>query len=418
MNRYLLILTFMLATSISCTRNTSRSDNNSDAVRITVLNPLEIPQTDALVEIDLKNLSETVNSESVDNFILTYDTVVCPFQLTDTDKDGNADKLLFVCSLKPGEKKIFSFEKPGEYREYDFIKRTQAELSVKTGGEWKENKYIGGKFENIQSLRVPPEHTDHSFFIRYEGPGWESDKVGYRFYLDWRNAIDIFGKKVDTMVLQNVGQDGFESYHEPAPWGMDILKVGSSLGLGSVGMWNNDKASRVEVTDSISCEIIENGIIQSIIKTKYYGWEVEKLKTDLTSFITINAGSRLTKHQLYLSEEADNLCTGIVKHDQATEILPDKSNGIWTYFATYGKQSLADDNLGMAIFYKASDLIELSEDEHSFVVILKPDKNGSDYYFSAAWEKENGGINNINEFREYLERTIILLNNPLKIKYQ
>ena len=86
-------------------------------------------------------------------------------------------------------------------------------------------------------LRVPPEHTDHSWFIRYEGPGWESDLVGYRFYLDWRNATDIFGKKDHRYgACKDVGQDGFDSYHEPADWGMDVLKVGESLGIGALGL--------------------------------------------------------------------------------------------------------------------------------------------------------------------------------------
>ena len=98
------------------------------------------------------------------------------------------------------------------------VKRTLAEISHKVNGNWEENKYIGGEWQNVSILKVPQEHTDHSEYIRYEGPGWESDKVGYRFYLDWRNAVDIFGKKTNDMVLQEVGLDGFSSYHEPADW--------------------------------------------------------------------------------------------------------------------------------------------------------------------------------------------------------
>ncbi len=60
-------------------------------------------------------------------------------------------------------------------------------------------------------LRVPPEHKDHSWFIRYEGPEWESDKVGYRFYLDQRNVIDVFGIFTSDVVLHNAGLDGFDS---------------------------------------------------------------------------------------------------------------------------------------------------------------------------------------------------------------
>lgn len=92
-----------------------------------------------------------------------------------------------------------------------------AELSVKEGGKWEGNQYIGGTFKNVQELTLPEAHTDHSSYIRYEGIGLENNQVGYRLYLDWRNATDIFGKKVTGLVLPEVGQDGFESYHHDAP---------------------------------------------------------------------------------------------------------------------------------------------------------------------------------------------------------
>ena len=87
--------------------------------------------------------------------------------------------------------------------------KTQAYLGLKEGGEWKwvtkangneQYEYQGGVFKPVQSLKVDEKHTDHSFDIQFEGPGWESDKIGYRLYLDWRNAIDIFGKKTNKMV--------------------------------------------------------------------------------------------------------------------------------------------------------------------------------------------------------------------------
>ena len=415
MNKNLFLLTFLLVISISCKRNADKYYDSEMSASISVTNPLEVAYENALIEIDINSLFKDSITGAVDSFILVLDTIY-PFQLNDNNKDGNPDILLFVSSFQPGEEKVFTFLKPDKYSAPVFKKRTRAEISVKVGGEWQDRKYIGGTFQNIKYLSVPPEHTDHSFYIRYEGPGWESDRVGYRFYLDWRNAVDIFGKLVDTMVLQDVGQDGFDSYHEPAPWGMDILKVGNSLGLGSIGIWHDEKANRVAVTDSIKCKILQNGPVQSMIKTKYYGWQAGNTKTDLKSLLSIHAGSRMTKHQLYLSEEADNICTGIVKHDQAEKILQDGEPGKWTYIATYGVQSLADDNLGMAIFYKSDNFVQLSEDEDSHVVVLKPDNNELEYYFTAAWENEKDGIKNINEFREYLETTITLLNNPLLVK--
>ncbi len=90
-------------------------------------------------------------------------------------------------------------EKTGEpvINEEVTVPKTYAEISVKEGGRWQGKKYVGDdfRFKNVAYLKAPDSHTDHSYYVRYEGPGWESNKVGYRLYLDWRNAIDIFEKR-------------------------------------------------------------------------------------------------------------------------------------------------------------------------------------------------------------------------------
>jgi hypothetical protein len=359
-----------------------------------------------------------INAKSPDfndkAFVILSEGKELASQANDFDGDGNADQIVCVADFAPNETKALTmrYAKSGVLpREYP--KRTQAELSHKVGGKFVNRKYEGGAFQNVQYLRVPPEHTDHSFYIRYEGPGWESDKIGYRFYLDWRNATDIFGKKTPDMVLQNVGQDGFDSYHEMADWGMDILKVGESLGIGSLAMWRDGKANRVSQTDSVTCAIVANGAVQSQIQTKYFGWKVGAGSYDVVSDLSITAGSRLTKHAIAISGNPENLCTGIVKLD-STKLLssPETSEG-WAYLATYGKQSLANDHLGMAVLYRKNDLIEVSEDQFSHAVVLKPANGRLTYYFLGAWEQEANGIKTAEAFAAYLQQAAAELNSPL-----
>jgi hypothetical protein len=384
---------------------------DNSGIKIELRNSASVGITDAVIRINDPVILEKINTLS-GKYIMVRSDVIHPVQLIrETD---NLKELLFLCNVGPGETEEFTISKSDQ--ETAFKQRTQAELSIKTGGEWKGRIYEGGKFENINFLRVPDEHTDHSFYIRYEGPGWESDKVGYRFYLDWRNAIDIFGKKVDTLVLQNVGQDGFDSYHEIGPWGVDVLKVGESLGMGSIGYWLNNKAERVAVTDSIYCEINYSGVLESKITTTYFGWAVGDYKSNLISRLSIQAGSRMTRHDLELSVGLDNLCTGIVKLPDTEYILPESSIGEWTWMATYGKQTLQSDLLGMAILYKTKDLIKLAEDEDDHVVVLKPFENKLTYYFLAAWEQEPSGIKSKQEFIDYLNEQTVVLNTGLMVK--
>jgi hypothetical protein len=390
---------------------TGCTSGDRSGIRIQVTNTASIAIEDAVIMIDDPLILTKVNSLK-GKFIVVKSDTIHPVQLI--KEKNNLIELLFICDLGPSETKEFIISKSSQ--EKDFRQRTQAELSIRKGGQWKGRIYEGGKFENVTSLRVPDEHTDHSFYIRYEGPGWESDKIGYRFYLDWRNAIDIFGKKVDTLVLQDVGQDGFDSYHEISPWGVDVLKVGESLGMGSIGYWTGEKAERVALTDSVYCEINYSGILESKITTIYFGWKVGDYKTDLISKLSIQAGSRMTRHDLEMSIGMDNLCTGIVKLPDTEYIVPESAEGQWTWMATYGKQTLQNDSLGMAIIYRVKDLITITEDEDDHVVVLQPLENKLSYYFLGAWEQEPGGIKSKQEFVDYLNEQVELLNNRPSVK--
>ena len=421
------LLTFcaaVLAASFCGCSTKNEGDNDlkktfSEMSAFSVRNTTNLARQDAEMVLEIEKIKTKAADFNDKAFVVLASGKELASQANDLDGDGNADQIIVVADFAPQETKTLTvrYAKSGALpREYP--KRTQAELSHKVGGQFVDRKYQGGEFKNVQFLRVPPEHTDHSLYIRYEGPGWESDKIGYRFYLDWRNATDIFGKKTPDMVLQNVGLDGFDSYHAMLDWGMDVLKVGESLGIGSLAMWHEGKAQRVAQTDSITCATVANGAVQSEIQTKYFGWKVGEKFYNVVSSLSITAGSRLTMHSIRISGEPENLCTGIVKLD-STQLLssPDTSTG-WVYLATYGKQSLANDKLGMAVLYRKNDLIKLTEDQHSRIVVLKPQNGRVNYYFLGAWEQEPNGIKTAEEFENYLKQTAAELNSPIMIDYK
>jgi hypothetical protein len=389
-----------------------------ETLTFTIKNPADFARRDAEIVLQMAAIKTSAPDFNVKAFVVLAGGNELASQASDLDGDGNADQIVSVADFSANETKALTLRYAGSGEQARaYPKRTQAELSHKVGGKFVNRKYEGGTFQNVQFLRVAPEHTDHSFYIRYEGPGWESDRVGYRFYLDWRNATDIFGKKTPDMVLQNVGQDGFDSYHAMLDWGMDILKVGDALGIGSLAMWHENKAQRVAQTDSVTCAILANGAVRSQIQTKYFGWKVGAGVFNVLSSLSITAGSRLTKHQVEIDGNPQNLCTGIVKLDSTVLFTSPETNTGWAYLATYGKQSLANDKLGMAVLYRKNELIEVTEDQLSHVVVLKPENSRLTYHFLGAWEKEPNGIRTAEEFEAYLKQTVAELNSPLVIGY-
>ncbi|PKD16429.1 glycoside hydrolase [Salegentibacter salinarum] len=295
--------------------------------------------------------------------------------------------------------------------------KTYAEISIKKGGNWEGREYIDGEFENVSHVEVPEEHTDHSWYIRYEGPGWENSQVGYRLYLDWRNAIDIFGKKTDTMVLHKVGQDGFDSYHDEADWGMDILKAGKSLGIGSYGRYMNDTVAHFRVVENTVAKV-SNSENSSEVKIEYSGWNTGDKTIDLTSTLTIYPEDRFTKAELAPSEAISGLTTGIVKFENIALMQKESENGEWGYIATYGAQTLVneEDQLGMAIFYKTKEVKEIIEGPHDHLVVFEEQEAPVTYYFLAAWEQEPGGITSKEGFEADLNQKLETLNSEGKLE--
>lgn len=315
--------------------------------------------------------------------------------------------VLALSSCKQAENKK---DKQVEIKEKE-VSKTYAEISIKEGGQWEGRKYIGDNFtfKNVDYLKAPDSLTDHSYYIRYEGPGWESNKVGYRLYLDWRNAIDIFGKKVDTMVLSKVGVDNYDSYHEENPWGMDILKAGKSLGIGSYGLFDGDKTvEHFKEVDSTTAKI-HKAKNESGVTINYYGWTAFNNNIDLRAKLMIAADSRLTKASLTPSKASEGLCTGIVKFDGIDLIQKESENG-WAYIATYGEQTLVPDDLGMVIFYKVDEVETVSDAEYDHLLVFKPTTDTVTYYFGGAWEQEKHGVQSREEFIAYLDTTLSELN--------
>lgn len=409
---FLLVLMFGLNETLF-SQNLQQEFHQSFVVEVS--NPLDRPRENVMILLPADNIQKNNPSFNSKAFVVLDGSTEIPSQYNHKDPQNTGIAVVLdQLDAQESRKLTVRFNEQGTV-ERDYPKRTQAELSHKTGGQFQDREYIGGEFVNVDSLRVPDEHTDHSWFIRYEGPGWESDKIGYRFYLDWRNGTDVFGKTTSEMVLQNVGQEGFDSYHELQPWGMDVLKVGKALGVGTLAYFHNGQANRVDETDSIISVITENGPVYSSVKTNYYGWQVAGQTMDVHSLLSIHAGSRLTHHQVQVNADPENLSTGLTKDKSSRLHSSEGSNDAWGYLATYGPQSLNEDKLGLAVLFAPQDFQEFTEDEHSHVVKLTPDEGAINYYFLAAWELEPEGIQNEEQFIEYLDKTAAELANPVKV---
>lgn len=394
---------------------------NSTAVQqiasLEVQNPSDFSRPDQPLLLPFTDLGITA-AEATALVVMQQEHLI-PSQLIDHSGDGEKDTLYLHLSMAAAERQQLQvLQDPIRFRQQAWPARTQAEISHKVGGEWQGAKYHGGDFVNVTELTAPEQYTDHSEWIRYEGPGIESDRVGYRIYLDWRNGFDIFGKKTQQLVLQDVGQDGYQSYHAMADWGMDILKVGLTLGAGGYGFWDGEQVQLVSEVGQHSARIHESGPLYSGMQIHYQDWQIAGKTLDLTANFSMTPGSRLVHTRLELSESLPHMAIGLVKHP-GTEVIhgPQEITGhAWTYVATWGDQSLAGDQLGMALLFKRSTRLQQTEDEHNLVSLIRVPDQRMEYYFLAAWQGEPGGIQSKDEFVAYLDQQIEALTLTPRVR--
>lgn len=373
---------------------------------VTVKNTSSQDITDYTLEIPAKKLNLPLG-----NYVATIGDKNVPVEIIQNMK-GELTAILPIEKIEANKTLKVAIKK-GTADSYP--KRTYAELSHKIGGQFEGHKYVGGySWVKPNYITLPGDFRDHSYYIKYEGPGWESDKVAFRFYLDNRNGIDVFAKKTSDIVLPAVGVDGFDNYHNMADWGMDNMKVGKTLGLGSIAVWNGQKAVRVEKKDSVTCYIPADGKIRSQVKTTYYGWEANYIKCDLTSLISIDAGNRASHMELFVNKSViDNIATGIFKDKNGELIIKNDPGSTWSYIATFGKQSLNKDMQGLAIFARTKQIKEITEDDLNHVLVLSPENGYVEYYFMPTWELDKEPIATKEAFVECVEGFLNKLNHPL-----
>lgn len=417
-------------------------------VQLQLTNPSAAARVDEPVWLALPDLGQTSPHWTVS--AATGEQI--PSQLVDRDGNGQPDHLLLVLprleqhqtlTLTPtaSADAAASTAQPS---------RAHAEISRKTGGTWQGARYVGGTFEAVKQLTTPAQYTDHSEFIRYEGPGIESDKVAYRIYLDWRNGFDIYGNITGKPTLHQVGLDGYESYHSMQSWGLDLLKVGQSLGTGGFGFWDGKQVQSVGDVASHSAQILHDGPLYSAFAIDYHGWRLPakqvrdskapqgvrtlpapsqptpKVLLDVKAQFSMLAGSRLVHTQVSLNPQGKPhqrspellpaMAIGVVKNPNAELITGtlESSGHQYTYLATWGKQSLNNDELGMAVLVKRGAVQEFTADSNSHVAVIKPAGNQFDYYFLAAWSGEPGGITSKAQFIKYLQQEADRLTSPAR----
>jgi Domain of unknown function (DUF4861) len=295
-------------------------------------------------------------------------------QLDDMDADGNWDELAFLVSLAGKEKYTADIEWVVKNDYPDFPARTNIYFGI--------SRERNGEFIEATEEVLPPKYECNTpYQYQFEGVGWENDKIGFRTYCDMRNGKDIFGKTGKDMVLHSVGKE--DNYHDTGDWGMDVLKVGSSLGIGAIAVIDDGVLYRLGDTEYHDFKIVTEGPVRSVFELNFEGWEVNGNLLSAKETISISAARNGFKNRVKVWGEncPDTLVSGLsmVGNDGQPGTIEFKAaHGI----SLAGVNDVDDEFLGMSVLIAKNKKFEaaVSKTTDEVYDTSTPEYKGTKYH--------------------------------------
>jgi hypothetical protein len=341
-----------------------------------------------------------------------------PSQLDDLDGDKRWDELFFVASLPAKATQTFKLKwvsRPPVY---------PRQTSVRFGKRMRADEKVQPATSETVFARDMPKTMG---FQRYQtdGPSWENDKVGFRHYLDGRNAKDVFGKKVSYMSPENVGINAAgaveDNYHVMEPWGRDILAVGNSVGIGGVALMKGDSIYRLGVTvaDTVNnvertdFRIVTEGPVRSMLGIKYRNWKPAGSPYQVEETTSIWPGMYAYHNEVKVSggQGGEQLLIGLVNINAVNppKVVPLSKD--WVALVSHEKHTYNKEWwLGLALILPADRYLGFTEAPKqgplsaTFLAKLSHPGRPVHYYAVACWEGSDEGFRDPAYFQQYVER--------------
>lgn len=251
---------------------------------------------------------------------------------------------------------------------------------------------------------------------RKEDFAWENDKIAFRMYgkelentpKEMAYGIDVWVKSTERMVINERYKRG--KYHENLGDGMDYYHVGLTLGAGNMAPYLND--SIYYSRNYVRWKILDNGPLRTTFQLEYDDWDVAGKKVNAKKIISLDAGSQLSKVQVfyhYADSSSLPVAVGIIKRKDPGTLLLDEKLGLMGYW----EPEMGDYGITGVGCVFVSNPITMKVTNQQLLSVSKSEKNKPYlYYTGAAWNKA-GTITTAEQWFAYLRQFKEHLNHPL-----
>lgn len=255
------------------------------------------------------------------------------------------------------------------------------------------------KSEKITYLTdIGSESGDLYQTIGHHGPAIENEWMALRIYFSEKAAIDVYSKAKPGLELK-------KAHWYPTPeqqkegWGADYYKVGATVGLGGIRLWDGEKVVMLNpVTNRLAR--VGKTATTSFMEMISKGVPYKGKKVDILVRVTVFSGKREAKVEaVCLSGEKVQFVTG-VNYFKGFETKKGPN-----YIATWGKhpEDVAAEviEIGAAIKYNPKNYVKNIDDGTAFLLISKPTKQLETQIVSASARETE--INTLDKLEAFIK---------------
>lgn len=248
-----------------------------------------------------------------------------------------------------------------------------------------------------QETVVESETGDLYKKMNHHGPAVENEWMGLRLYFDYKCAIDVYNKTRKGLELA-----GARWYPTPEQqkdgWGADQYKVGQTVGLGGVRLWDGEKIQFLDPVAKRTARVRKEANF-SQMEMLSEGIPYKGDYIDVLVRVTVFSGQREAKVEAFaLCDIPVQFVTGI-NYFPTTEVTEGEN-----YICTWGihPEDVAAFQLeiGGGIIYNPNDFVKKEKHDTEVVLISKPTKYLSTWVTTAC-EKEKE-LKNMKRFVKYV----------------
>lgn len=272
-------------------------------------------------------------------------------------------------------------------------------LIIQTQAQNKTDVSLFMRSDSVQQTEISAESGDLYKTIGHHGPAVENEWMALRIYFSAKSAIDVYSKAKPQLELRE--KEWYPTAEDQkAGWGADYYKVGETVGLGGVHLWDGEKVMKLNPVSNRTARVVKEPTC-SYMEMLSEGVPYMGRKIDVLVRVTVYSGERNAKVEAFaLTDLPVQFVTGVNYHE-GEEIY--KKDGLIAAWGVHPEDVAAEIvEIGAAIKYDPADFVKMEDDGTQFLLISKPCKQLKTWISSTCAREPE--INTMEKFIGFLEK--------------